>query len=190
VILDVHEDKCVNIHWWILKMDYKQQTTVLSVIFVLVGMMILVPAITGKAEAVINATVRLHGEAAKLTWTLLEAHMNLGVFTRQPTQKGDQIGWNTRGTDASGHDENGFVKYGTGAGDITFRFNNPFIGTNTCKMTVENPTLRVDCSITQGNFASLTYNVYHVNGGNGGEDEGAGGGGDEGGGSDDEGGGY
>jgi hypothetical protein len=89
--------------------------------------------------------------------------------------------WNTRGTDASGHDENGFVKYGTGAGDITFRFNNPFIGTNTCKMTVENPTLRVDCSITQGNFASLTYNVHPVNGGNGGEDEGEGSGGEGGG---------
>jgi hypothetical protein len=48
-------------------------------------------------------------------------------------------------------------------------------------MTVENPTLRVDCSITQGNFASLTYNVHPVNGGNGGEDEGEGSGGEGGG---------
>ncbi|HYA85031.1 MAG TPA: hypothetical protein VEH06_16530 [Candidatus Bathyarchaeia archaeon] len=146
----------------LLKIDYKGQTTVLSVILVLVGMIFLVPAITGKAEAVINATVLLHGQAAKLTWTLLAAKMYCGVFTRQPTQKGDQIGWNTRGVGYGetcvGHEE-GFVKYGTGAGDVTFDFKNPFIGTNTCKITVQNPALRGDCSIAQGNFASAFYNV-------------------------------
>jgi hypothetical protein len=141
-------------------MDYKGQTTV-SVIFVLVEMIFMVPAISEKAEAVINATVLLHGQAAKLTWTLREAHMNCGVFTRQPTQKGDQIGWNTRGlgSETCYHEEAGFVKYGTGAGDVTFDFKSPFVGTNTCKITVQNPALRGDCSITQGNFASAFYNV-------------------------------
>ncbi len=178
MILDMHEDNCVNKHWCILKMHYKRQTAVLSVMFVLVGMIFLVPAITGKAEARINATALLHGQAAKLTWTLLEAKMFLGAFTRQPTQKGDQIGWSTRGLSEQGYDENGFVKYGTGAGDVKFDFNDPFIGKNTCKITVENPALRGDCSITQGNTASAFYNVYPVNGGNGGGDEGGDSGGD------------
>jgi uncharacterized membrane protein len=48
----VHEDICMlNIP----KMDYKRQTTVLSVMFVLAGMVVLVPAITEKAEAKIFA---------------------------------------------------------------------------------------------------------------------------------------
>jgi hypothetical protein len=36
VILNMHEAKCVNKRLWILKMDYKRQTTVLSVMFILV----------------------------------------------------------------------------------------------------------------------------------------------------------
>jgi len=60
--------------------------------------------------------------------------------------------------------EDGFVKYGTGDGgkdgDVTFLFSNPQVGKNTCKITVENPALRGDCSTTQGNTASATYNVY------------------------------
>ena len=161
-------------------MDYKRQTTVLSVTFVLVGMIFLVPAITGNAEAIIRATVLLHGHAAKLTWTLLAAEMIHGAFTERPTQKGDQISWTTHGfiIPPFGGDEVGFVKYGTGAGDVKFDFNDPFIGKNTCKITVENPGLRGDCSITQGNTASAFYNVYPVNGGNGGGDEGGDSGGD------------
>jgi len=143
-------------------MDYKLQTRVLSVILVLVGMTFLVPAISGKAEAVINASVLLHEQAAKLTWTLLATHMGCGVFTKQPTQKGDQIAWNTRGTggEMCYHHEEGFVKYGAGAGDVTFRFKSPFVGANTCEITVQNPALRGDCRITQGNTASAFYNVY------------------------------
>ncbi len=186
-------------------MDYKRQTTVLSVIFVLVGMMFLVPAITGKAEAIIRATVLLHGQAAKLSWTLLAAEMIHGAFTERPTQKGDQISWTTHGfiIPPFGGDEVGFVKYSTAGstgGDVAFLFSNPFIGKNTCKITVENPALRGDCSITQGATSSAFYNVFpksFVNGGNGGGHEGGGSGGgdegsggDEGGGSGDEGGGY
>jgi uncharacterized membrane protein YgcG len=178
MILDMH----------VLKIDYKRQTTVLSVIFVLVGMIFLVPAITGKAEAIIRATVLLHGQAAKLTWTLLAAEMIHGAFTERPTQKGDQIAWTTHGfiIPPFGGDELGFVKYSTAAGDVTFLFSNPFTGKNTCKITVENPALHGDCKITQGPTASAFYNVFSnsfANGGNGGGDEG-GGGGHEGGGGD------
>jgi len=146
----------------VLKMDYKGQTTVLSVIFVLVGMIFMVPAISEKAEAVINATVLLHGQAAKLTWTLLAAQMTHGGFTERPTQKGDQIRWITHGVlvpFGSGNEE-GFVKYGTGGGDVAFSFHNPFSGTNRCKITVDNSALQGDCSMTQGNFASAFYNVF------------------------------
>jgi hypothetical protein len=184
-------------------MDYKRQTTVLSVIFVLVGMIFIVPATTGKAEAVIHASVLLHGQAAKLLWTLLAFGINSSAeFTKKPTKKGDQISWNTQGLGLFGATENGFVKYATGpryeGGDVVFRFHSPSFGENTCTITVLNPTLHGDCRITQGNTASAFYNVFpksSVNGGNGGGDEGEGsggegGGGDEGEGSGGEGGGY
>jgi hypothetical protein len=51
MILNLDEYKCVNKRMWILKTDYKRQTTVLSIMFVLI-----VPAMTEKALAIIRAT--------------------------------------------------------------------------------------------------------------------------------------
>jgi hypothetical protein len=157
--------QCVNERRCILKMDYKRQTTVLSIMFVLVGMIFLVPTITEKAEASINATVKLHWEAAGGAWRLVNAHMHQGQFTTSPTKRGDQIVWATKGIGIQGS-ENGYVKYerfglpGEQNGDVTFLFSNPSSGKNTCEITTA-PPLHGDCSITQGNTASASYNVYY-----------------------------
>ncbi|HYA82311.1 MAG TPA: hypothetical protein VEH06_02515 [Candidatus Bathyarchaeia archaeon] len=107
-----------------------------------------------KSVPEINAFVRLQGSAAKLTYTLLGAQMNGGKFKVQPSQKGDQIAWTTQGFG------DGSVKYGTGAGDVTFSFTSPHSYANTCKVTVQNPALRGTCGITTGpQRATAAYNL-------------------------------
>jgi len=64
-------------------MDYKGQTAVLLSIFVLIGMMFLVPAITEIALAGVNAVARFEG-CAHCTWTVYGSHLDSGKWVVPP----------------------------------------------------------------------------------------------------------
>jgi hypothetical protein len=159
----MHEAKCVNKHWWILKMHYKRQTAVLSVMFVLVGMMFLVPAMTEKALASIAATA----DTVTCCFSHLKYHMDSGRFIIPPIvfpTRPDELTWLTIGSSSpfGGGDEKGFV-----AADVTplhihviFHFFNPARGTNTC--SVDPPPPVVTCTISQGVHAGARFIVHIV----------------------------
>jgi hypothetical protein len=166
----MHEDKCVNKHWRILKMDYKRQTAVLSVMFILVGMMFLVSAMTEKAHARIVGNVRVedvffcrHAHPTPPCFTNIQGHMYQGKFVRSPTGL-LSIHWETVGTSTifGGGTERGYVsatvlnRYGGSFGPVTFHFYNPAKGTNTC--SVDPPTIG-KCTIAQGADATADYLV-------------------------------
>jgi hypothetical protein len=162
VILNVHEDKCVNKHWWILEMDYKKQTAVLSVMFILVGMMFLVSVITEKALASINATAftRL------CCFSHVRAHLYAGSFLLGPGAPGipgtpikNELTWITLGSGLYG-DEKGYVAADVGPSHIpvSFHFSNPARGSNTCSGERAGPVI-VTCTITQGVHANARFTV-------------------------------
>jgi hypothetical protein len=168
MILNIHEDKCVNKRRWILKMDYKRQTRVLSVMFLLVGMMFLVPAITEKAHASIDATARLSTPPAiSAAFTNVRGHLYAGFFDPPPILRSPtEIFWSTFGL---GGNERGYVvativgfQPHYFSGDATFHFNNPARGPNTCDKALSStlsPYLVASCHITQGVHAVATYTV-------------------------------
>jgi hypothetical protein len=94
MILNIHENECMNKRWWILKMDYKRQTTVLSLMFVLLGMMFIVPAMTEKALATIDATARL--SASESAFINVRGHLYAGIFDPPPILRSSkEIVWGT-----------------------------------------------------------------------------------------------
>lgn len=144
----------MNERWWIMKMAYKRQTAVLSVVFVLVGMMFLVPAITEKALARTEAVAY---PPAFSSFFNVRTHLDAGKFIQEPPEKSFIPGWVTAGTGLFGGDEKGYVQYDVKDwGTATFYFYNPNSGSNTCNV-VADPKLQAKCSITQGNFAQATY---------------------------------
>jgi hypothetical protein len=96
-------------------------------------------------------------------FTPIKADMTRGHFSTHPSQSGNTVTWRTAGTTSISFvgDEIGFVKYQVvGYGPVTFSFDNPISGRNYCAVNTEAPALRGDCSITQGNLATATFNVY------------------------------
>src|SRR5215831_2716222 len=99
-------------------MDFKGQTAALSAVFVLVGMMFLVPAITEKALAIVNA--RATGTCGQpkgpyehtypCEFTLVKKSLDKGKWASEPTQSGTVVTWSTTGNPAPG-DEKGSVTY-------------------------------------------------------------------------------
>lgn len=157
----------------ILKMDYKRQTTVLSVVFILAGMMLLVPAITDK---VLAFTAGGATSGFPFHFSNLRSHLDAGKFKFGPTLSptGVIANWATAGTAVFGGDEKGYVlvdvvcdialahvcdKGGVVVGTATFHFNNPDSGANTCKTDVSNNLLLGTCNITGGAVADATYRV-------------------------------
>jgi hypothetical protein len=142
VILNMHQDKCVNKHWWILKMDYKRQTAVLSVIFVLVGMMFIVPAITEKAMALLVARADGKCGTTPCHFRLVGYGIAIrgGKYLDTPTRDGTVVTWSAHRTIlfptpiVSGIE--GFVNYAVGNVHVIFHFNSPFIGPNSCKIVI------------------------------------------------------
>jgi hypothetical protein len=145
-------------------MDYRRRTTVLSVMFVLVGMMFLVPAMTEKALATIDATAISHVGS----FSNVRGHMDNGKFQiGYPQTFGDHIYWKTRGSGIfGGGDERGYVtaKVGTFGTPVKFSFFNPALGRdrppNTCFVEPgHTPYYETKCTITQGVHATATYEV-------------------------------
>ena len=157
-------------------MDYTRQTA-LSVIFILVGMMFLVPATAEKALAVINASASgdcgPEGASHKCLLTLVGKELDdcsstgnpCGKWTREPTQSGTNVNWATAGKEFISGSERGHVYYrvddGKG-GTVDFFFNNPNGGDNSCKTThIGGPGhLTYDkCYAEQGNTATFAYGM-------------------------------
>jgi hypothetical protein len=170
----MHEAKCVNKHWWILKMHYQRQTAVLSVMFMVVGMMFVVPAMIERAQATIDATARLSccpSEPLPSAFTNVRGHLYTAPNTKfDPPpiiRSPKEITWQTFNLIYGS--ERGYVvativgfdpRYFSG--DATFHFNNPARGANTCDTELSStlsPYLVASCHITGGVHAVATYTV-------------------------------
>ncbi len=149
-------------------MHFKGQTAVLSAIFVVVGMMFLVPVITEKALAAIHATAEgvcglTRGIATSTTgpchFTLVGSHLDFGQWTSQPTQSGTVVTWSTNGGNPIG-DEKGSVTYKV-TGPLTeetavLSFDNPVFGSNKCSIS----GMAGSCTGPgKGYNADFTYNL-------------------------------
>jgi hypothetical protein len=151
----MHEAKCVNKRLWIL-----------TVIFALVGMMVIVPAIAEKALATIDATARL--SASQSVFTNVRGHLYAGMFDPPPIIRSPkEITWATFNPIYG--NERGYVVATTVgfephyfSGVTTFHFNNPARGDNTCDTELSStlsPYLVASCHITAGVRAVATYTV-------------------------------
>jgi hypothetical protein len=158
------------------QIDYKGQTTVLSAIIVLAGMMFLVPAITEKALGVIHATASgqcgPEGQTHPCKFTLVSSHLDKGIWNSlphcgeykygtpcgEPTASGTLVKWSTTGSGFAG-DEKGSVTYHVGEGQQKQRavlsFENPLSGSNTCSVS----GIGGSCTAGKGIFADFTYNL-------------------------------
>ncbi|MGA9150828.1 MAG: hypothetical protein WBZ36_09630 [Candidatus Nitrosopolaris sp.] len=153
-------------------MDYKGQTAALSVIFVLVGMMFLVPAINEKALAAIHATASgqcgPEGQTHPCQFTLVSKHLDVcgevsragtaiptgtcGEWTSPPSESGTVVTWSTGG---GGGNERGSVTYKVGDERAVLSFDNPMIGFNKCSVS----GIGGSCAAGKGYNADFTYNL-------------------------------
>lgn len=135
---------------------------VLSVMFILVGIVFLVPAMTEKALAAIDAFVvvdkiLLCGHHL-VCFTNIKGHMFQGRFLKAPTGR-TGINWITEGSGLFGGTERGYVTADTAGerGPVTLHFFNPAKGTNTCSVE---PTGRGSCTIGKGAIVEARYVVF------------------------------
>ncbi len=115
-------------------MDYKRQNTVLSVMFILVGMMFLVPATTEKALAIITATARTTICCfSHVTWGLSAGRWIFEPKLASPTE----IYWKTAGRIFPPSAETGYVRASVGPAHspVVFSFHSPSVGLNGCAIS-------------------------------------------------------
>jgi hypothetical protein len=155
-------------------MKVSKVLTVLSVILVLVGMMILVPAITEKALAIIHATatgtcINLEGHTVKCEFTFMDKKLISGIWCAYPTKSGERVGWDTAGSSCSGanftpKDEEGWVLYKVGMGEAKLHFNSPAVGSNKCNVEIVSGQgehgLSGACHAAVGHSAAFTYTLH------------------------------
>jgi hypothetical protein len=132
------------------------RTTKISVLFVLVGMILLVPLLAEEAQARIDGFGRIQNGQ----FTNVQGHMDVGSFLSYPkiADNGKQIHWATKGDKFPAGDEKGSVTARVGDARVTVYFNNPKSGPNTCD-TRATHGLTVTCSISGGNSATARFNV-------------------------------
>jgi len=148
----------------ILKMDYKGRTVVLSA-FVLVGMMILVPAITGKAlagvKAVVTGTCGPEGQTHPCEFTLDSKGLSWGKWVVDPTPSGTSVGWETSGKPLGGKElGNVMYKVGEGEAKANLVFSNPAVG----EFNVGEPPLKNTCSVDIWKGSQIVPNDLHESG--------------------------
>jgi hypothetical protein len=167
----MHQDKCVNKHWWILKMDYKRQTAALSVMFVLVGMMFIVPAITEKAMAQLVARADGKCGTGPCTLILRNAFLVEGrwVPNHTPTHAGQVVTWAAHRVPtllppyASGIAGQAIYQvYPDGHRAAVFSFDSPFILPNTCKIQIIPPVSGSHLACDKGSGISPEMFYYFV----------------------------
>jgi hypothetical protein len=138
---------------------FEKSTTKLAIYFIsAIGFMIgilLVPGIIEEANAVTTATVLSHvGPFSDVEGKLFAGRFNLPLASSGPA-----IAWQTIGTGSNGN-ERGVISAKVDGFDINFVFNNPASGRNTCDTAVSpSGPILATCHITQGNFATATFEV-------------------------------
>jgi len=148
------------------KTDYKGQTARLLPIFVLVGMVFIVPAITEKALAGVNAVATCTvkgGFRGQCDMTVVGSSLSSGKWVERPTVSGDTVRWKTTGNPPGGN-EKGVVNVEAGGGLKTLlTFDNPWFGRNSCKIlptTISmHSTFGGSCEAGYGNNADFTYTL-------------------------------
>ena len=157
---------------------------VLSAILVLVGMVFLVSAITGKALAIIHATATgtcgiatnlgpLNGVVQPCEFTYMNKELKQGTWCSYPTQSGTRVGWDTAGSSCSGgiipQNEEGWVLYKFGGGEAKLHFNSPAVGSNNCNVEIvsgqgpDGHGLSGTCYAGIGHSAVFTYTLHSPN---------------------------
>jgi hypothetical protein len=158
-----------------------KRITEFSLVFVLVGMMFLVPAITGEALGLTIASLEAYDKSNhnphRFVPSFVEERLDEGQWSAHPqcTAYGVtpdyKCTWTTTGGGFSGP-EAGHVIYdyyhpnkvfGGKVAKVVFRWYNPRSGTNTCGAVVLEKVGNVEasCRITQGNNARATYEVFY-----------------------------
>ena len=142
----------------------KIQTTELTVTFVLVGMIFLVPAITQSALGATGFNVyRTNVDLTKLSY-----YLDAGVFNEPPPKEvfGNVDVWfNTQGSGFYG-DEKGYVQYHVldkdkkDLGTVTIEFSNPAKGANTCSAK-SSQGIGTKCTISQAVSATVNWCVWY-----------------------------
>jgi hypothetical protein len=142
----------------LLKMDYREQTAILLAIFVLAGMMFLVPAITEKALASIHAVARGTCGSTACQFTFLDKWLYNGRWTSEPTKTGTLVQWSTVRVPSG--NELGSVTYRVlGLGTAVLYFDNPTIGSNSCRITTDPSTPGQSCHAGSGYNARFDYTL-------------------------------
>jgi hypothetical protein len=156
------------IEYWdnVIKIDPKHvQAYSNKTIFVLVGMMFLVPAITEKALAAIYATAKgvcgPEGQTHPCEFTLVSKTLDEGIWNSKPTESGTLVKWSTTGSVGMKivGNEKGSVTYNVGVGQqketAVLSFENPLSGSNKCDVT----GIGGSCTAGKGLIADFTYNL-------------------------------
>ena len=141
------------------------QLAVFSVVFVLMVMVFVIPALSQEANAVIigQAFAPPGTFFTQVTW-----NMASGKFTQLPTEilNGAAVLWRTDSTGFFGGLEQGtvFAKVarlnGQDVGPVSFSFSNPISGKNTCSGAPNQGPLKVTCHIpSSGSTVTATYEV-------------------------------
>ncbi len=166
---------CTHFYQHILYIIRDRSQIILTVAFVLVGMIFLIPAITEKALGLTSGCVDTKDYIFNV-----QSHMYNGKFRAEPKiEKTDFtsglcsshcsgiscLNWQTTGTGAFGGTEDGYVKFDVGkprpsseyVGTVTAHFKNPASGTNTCSVDTTSPDIAVKCAITQGSDSAVKY---------------------------------
>lgn len=140
------------------------QLTVILVVFV--GMMIfLVPTLIEEAEAKIQGKAMAAGGGGNL-FSNIVGKMSEGRFFEGPEDfRGVFITWTTLPIYPGGP-EKGTIEANFGnLGKVTFSFNHPSSGPNTCEVT-HGPGIIASCGISDGSNANVSFLVYRGSGNN------------------------
>lgn len=129
-------------------------------------MILLVPVITEKAMAITHAIVKGTGDPAPCKFTRLSMKIETGLgISNPPPESGiNSVSWNTMGGKfIYPSDERGSVTYkvswGAKTGEVSFYFDNPATGKNSCKVQILSGPLHGSCFIEQGNVAHMMYTL-------------------------------
>jgi len=145
-------------------MDYMGQTAVLSAILVLVGMVFLVPATTGKALATVrgSATATCGPEKVECPLVWQADHLVSGWWVNKPSISGLEVTWRTGSNTAL--NEEGSVTYKVGEDTAILNFDNPAVGSNKCSIggsILSAGTASNDCKAGKGMDAQFTYTLHN-----------------------------
>ncbi len=144
-------------------MDYKGQTAVLSVIFVLVGMVFLVPAVTEKALATVrgSATATCGPQKVECPLVWQADHLVSGWWVNKPSISGLDVTWQTGSNVAL--NEEGWILYKVEGGTAQLWFSNPLVGSNECQVNQLSSGMTGTCHAGKGMDAQFTYTLHNSN---------------------------